>query len=78
NYGWAFDGVPEENSLYMRFGDIRIEVPSTNVVNHFPNELLGPKVHSRFGTEFPIRFDYLDTVGGGNLSLQVHPLVEYA
>ncbi|MDD4370203.1 MAG: class I mannose-6-phosphate isomerase [Anaerostipes sp.] len=77
NYGWAFDGVPEENSLYLRYGDVRIEVPTLNVVHQFPNELLGKKVHSRFGKEFPIRFDYLDTMGGGNLSLQVHPLTEY-
>lgn len=77
NYGWAFDGIPEENSLYLRFGDVRIEVPSINLVHNFPDELLGLKVHSRFGKEFPIRFDYLDTMEGGNLSLQVHPLVEY-
>ncbi|MCK1993814.1 mannose-6-phosphate isomerase [Peribacillus muralis] len=78
NYGWAFDGVPEENSLLLRFGEVQIEVPSINVVHQFPKELLGSKVYARFGTDFPIRFDYLDTVGGGNLSLQVHPLVEYA
>lgn len=77
NYGWAFDGVPEENSLYLRYGDIRIEIPSINVVHQYPDELLGSKVHSRFGKEFPIRFDYLDTMNGGNLSLQVHPLTEY-
>ncbi|MBC2173634.1 class I mannose-6-phosphate isomerase [Listeria booriae] len=78
NYGWAFDGVPEENSIILSFANVKIEVPATNIVHQFPDELLGPKVHSRFGREFPIRFDYLDTVGGGNLSLQVHPLVEYA
>lgn len=77
NFGWAFDGVPEENSLYLKYGDVRVEVPALNLVHQFPNELLGPRVHSRFGKEFPIRFDFLDTMGGGNLSLQVHPLTEY-
>ena len=77
NYAWAFDGVPEENSVYMRFGDVRIEVPSTDVVFYCPHELLGEKVHARFGDEFPIRFDFLDTMGGQNLSLQVHTLTEY-
>lgn len=77
NYGWSFDGVPEENSLYLRYGDVKIEIPSINIVYQYPNELLGAKVHSRFGKEFPIRFDYLDTMDGENLSLQVHPLTEY-
>ena len=77
NYAWAFDGVPEENSIYMQFGQIRLEVPSVDVVFYCPRPLLGEKVHGRFGTEYPIRFDFLDTMGGQNLSLQVHPLTEY-
>lgn len=78
NFGWAFDGVPEENSVIFNLGGIRMETPALNIVLQAPDALLGPKVHARFGREFPIRFDYLDTMGGGNLSLQVHPLVEYA
>ncbi len=77
NYAWAFDGVPEENSIYMRFGDVRVEVPSVDVVFYCPRPLLGERVHARFGDEYPIRFDFLDTMGGQNLSLQVHPLTEY-
>ena len=77
NYAWCFDCVPEENSLLMRFGDVRIEIPSQDLVLLQPRALLGEKVHARFGAEFPIRFDFLDTIGGQNLSFQVHPLTEY-
>ena len=77
NYAWAFDGVLEENSLYMSFNGIRIEIPSIDVVFYRPQKLLGSRVHGRFGDEYPIRFDFLDTMGGQNLSLQVHPLTEY-
>ena len=77
NYGWCFDCVPEENSLVLGFGSDRIEMTSLNVVWREPVPLLGEAVHARFGREFPIRFDFLDTMGGGNLSFQVHPLTEY-
>ncbi len=77
NYAWCFDCVPEENSLLFAFGNIKVEVPSNNLVFFQPKNLLGEKVQTRFGDEFPIRFDFLDTMGGGNLSLQVHPLTQY-
>lgn len=76
-YAWGFDGVPEENSLYFQYGDIRVELPSINLVFFESSALLGEKVFARFGAEFPIRFDFLDTMGGQNLSLQVHPLTDY-
>ncbi|MCW1923851.1 class I mannose-6-phosphate isomerase [Luteolibacter arcticus] len=82
NYGWCFDCVPEENSLLLSFGEgpeaiANFEIPSLNLVHSHPRELLGDPVHARFGAEFPIRFDFLDTIGGGHLSFQVHPLTEY-
>lgn len=77
NYAWCFNCVPEENSLLLKFGDQVVEVPSINLVFRHPHELLGEPVHGRFGDEFPIRFDFLDTMDGGHLSLQVHPLTEY-
>ena len=77
NYAWCFDCVPEENSLLFNFGGVRMELPALDLVFRHPKQLLGEAVHGRFGTEFPIRFDLLDTMQGGNLSLQVHPLTEY-
>lgn len=77
NYAWCFNCVPEENSMIMSFGGTVLEIPSINVVFYQPDKLLGEAVHGRFGDEFPIRFDFLDTMDGGNLSLQVHPLTEY-
>lgn len=77
NHAWCFDCVPEENSLLLGFGDVRVEIPANDLTFLHPRELLGQDIYSRFGAEFPIRFDFLDTMGGGNLSLQVHPHTDY-
>lgn len=77
NFGWCFDCVPEENSLLLSIDGERFEMPAQNLVYLRPEELLGASNRQRFGESFPIRFDFLDTIGGGNLSLQVHPTEEY-
>jgi mannose-6-phosphate isomerase class I len=77
NYAWCFDCVPEENSLVLRFGSREFELPALTLVHHQSQNLLGSRVVDQFGPEFPIRFDFLDTMEGGNLSLQVHPLTRY-
>jgi hypothetical protein len=77
NHAWCFDCVPEENSLLLGFGSRVIEVPAIDLIFHHPREILGELVYARFGAEFPIRFDFLDTMGGGNLSLQVHPTARH-
>lgn len=77
NFAWGFDCVPEENSLLFSFDNILFETPAINLVFAQPQKLLGKRVFEAFGTDFPIRFDFLDTMDGGNLSLQVHPLKEY-
>ena len=77
NYAWCFDCVPEENHLLLSFGGTQVQIPAMNLTLLYPRELLGDAVFSRFGGEFPIRFDFLDTMGGGNLSLQVHPQTQF-
>jgi mannose-6-phosphate isomerase class I len=77
NFAWCFDCVPEENSLLFQCDNEVFETPSINLVFFESRALLGDAVHARFGEEFPIRFDFLDTIDGGNLSLQVHPTTQY-
>ncbi|MGM9947482.1 class I mannose-6-phosphate isomerase [Floccifex sp.] len=77
NYAWSFDGVPEENSILFDYDGVAFELPAMDLVLYRPKQLLGEQVFARFGAEYPIRFDFLDTIEGQNLSLQVHPLTEY-
>lgn len=77
NYGWCFDCVPEENSLFFKVNGELFEMASNNLIFNQTKAVLGGPVESRFGADFPIRFDFLDTIGGGNLSLQVHPTTQY-
>ena len=43
----------------------------TEIINSFPDGILGTKVYSRFGKQFPLLFKYLDA--REDLSIQVHP-----
>jgi mannose-6-phosphate isomerase class I len=68
--------APESGVLIGEPGQA-VEVPFQLVVALHPDRVLGPDVRARFHTSFPIRFDYLDTVGGGSLSVHCHPREEY-
>lgn len=69
--------APEAGVLVGRDADAQVELPFQLLCVLHPEQFLGEGVHSRYGTSFPIRFDYLDTVGGGNLSLHLHPQEQY-
>ncbi|TQM06211.1 class I mannose-6-phosphate isomerase [Pseudonocardia kunmingensis] len=69
--------APESGVLLGDGPEAQVEIPFAAVVALHPTEVLGADVHERFGTSFPVRFDYLDTVGGGSLSVHCHPQPEY-
>jgi mannose-6-phosphate isomerase len=48
----------------------------TDLINEYPDEILGTAVHERFGKQFPLLFKYLDA--REDLSIQVHPNDELA
>ncbi|MEU8746428.1 class I mannose-6-phosphate isomerase [Streptomyces parvulus] len=69
--------APEAGVLVGEKDGAQVEVPFQLLCVEHPVDMLGEDVHRRFGTSFPIRFDYLDTMGGGNLSLHLHPRERY-
>lgn len=48
----------------------------TEIINEYPNEILGTLVYKRFGKQFPLLLKYLDA--REDLSIQVHPNDELA
>jgi hypothetical protein len=62
NSGRRFDSALEQHSLLLGFGDLRFEVPAVDLLFNQPHSLLGEAIHARFRYQFPIRFDFLNTL----------------
>lgn len=77
NIAWGYNLLFQENEVNLTFGNTKVNVSGYTLSLKAPKELIGEKGFARFGAEYPIRYDFLDTMDGGNLSLQVHPNQQY-
>lgn len=76
NIGESWEISTVENSVSSISNGVFKGKTLLEVINEFPEEILGTEVFKRFGKQFPLLFKYLDA--SEDLSIQVHPNDELA
>jgi len=71
---WELSAVPDNVSVVKNGNYAGLLL--TDILAKYPEEVLGTKVHKKFGNQFPLLFKFIDA--HKDLSIQVHPDDELA
>lgn len=78
NTAWGITGYLDWQSLATDINGKVFEMPATDIIQYDPKGTIGAKLWHLYGYRCPLHVNFLDTWGGDNLSLQVHPTMSYS
>jgi mannose-6-phosphate isomerase class I len=77
NCAWSYEIMGPEVSLKIAIGDNYLEIPFPLLLWQRSCEIMGEEATKRFHDNFPIRVNYDESIGGGDMAIQVHPNTSY-
>ncbi len=77
NVGWVLTGHMNLQKIECHVSNGTFSIDGQDMLYYEPKRILGASVYYKWGYRCPLTINYLDTWGGGNLSLQVHPTASY-
>lgn len=74
DFEWGFNCDIEEDNVLLRISDRLFETPAINLVYYQAAKLLGAPVYRKFGSDVPVKLNFVDgTEDGNHLSLDIYP-----
>lgn len=74
DFEWGFNCDIEEDNVLLRISNSLFETPAINLVYYQASKLLGDSVYRKFGSDVPVKLNFVDgTEDGNQLSLDIYP-----
>ncbi len=73
-FRWGFNCDAEEDNILLKIGESLFETPAINVVYYQPVRLLGESIFRKYGSDIPVKLNFIDgTEGGNTTALGIYP-----
>jgi len=78
NCAWSYEVMAPYQSLFVKLRNIVLNLPFLNLLWEYPDRIMGKfEAYEKVGGNFPIRVNYDDSMGGGDMAIQVHGDLSY-
>ncbi len=73
DFSWGFDCNLDRNNVLFKFQNILFESPAINLIYFNPAKILGNNIFRKYGLDFPIRHNFIDTLDSEDLNIYTFP-----